>query len=69
MDINRITYHVKKHSSLSDALGRDYIGFVRVHHEGGTYTVRSLVRRISRGDAKQDAVRIGHDILFENFGN
>ena len=69
MDIVRITYHAKKRSNLFDAHGGDYQGFCRVYHDGGSYTVRSLVRRGSRGDAKQDAVQIGRDILFENFGN
>lgn len=69
MDIARITYHARKHSNLFDAHGGDYRGFCRIHHEGGSYTVSSIVRRFSRGDAKRDAVQIGRDILFENFGN
>lgn len=61
MNIDRLTFHTRK------TLAGDYSGRVRVYHEGGHYDVRSEIRRLSRGDALQDARRLGHDLIVENF--
>jgi hypothetical protein len=48
--------------------GADYIGRIAVYEDGKRlYSVETEIRRLSRGDALQDAQQAAHDLIVSNF--